>query len=167
MSVRKQRNRLYSVHTSTGFSYWYVPSMYITKCICESTNQYVLPGVTTVFRGMMNSPSDQMLQDTFQRNTRAYLSVIFRKIRVDQWVNIFSLYIVCTEYIRSLYLTLLVRTCTKHTSTFPQARSALRHRRVSAARFFRLSTLASCLSADSSLRPSTYSVHHRAWSYSV
>ena len=58
----------------------YVPSMYITKFICESTNQYVPAGVTTVFRGMMNSPSDQMLQDTFHRYTRAYLSVLFQKI---------------------------------------------------------------------------------------
>ncbi len=61
---------MYSVHTSTGFLYWYVPCMYITKFICESTNQYVPAAVTTVFRGMMNSPSDQMLQDTFHQYIR-------------------------------------------------------------------------------------------------
>ncbi len=44
---------------------WYVPSimMYISKIICESMYQYVLAGDTTVFRGMMKSTSDQMLQD--------------------------------------------------------------------------------------------------------
>jgi hypothetical protein len=66
---------MYSVRTSTGFSYWYALSMYmIAKFICESMYQYVLAGVTTVFRGMMKSPSDQMLQDAFHWYIRAYLS---------------------------------------------------------------------------------------------
>ncbi len=88
MSVRKHRNlnSMYSVCTSlsTRFSYWsrYVPSMYISKYICESMDQYVLATGrdTTVFRGMMKSPSDQMLQDTFHWYIRAYLSVLFQKI---------------------------------------------------------------------------------------
>jgi hypothetical protein len=75
----------------------------------------------------------------------------FEKYCVYQWVNILSLYLVCTEYIQGLYLTSLVQTCTKHTSIFPQARSALRCRRVSAARFFWSTTLASCQWAVSSI----------------
>ena len=80
MSVRKHINSMYFVCTSTGFSYMYVPSMYILKFICESMYQYVLARNTTVFCGMIKSPCDQMLQDTFQRYTRAHLSVLFRKI---------------------------------------------------------------------------------------
>ncbi len=35
------------------------------KYICESMYQYVLAGDKTVFRGMLKSPSVQMIQDTF------------------------------------------------------------------------------------------------------
>ena len=71
---------MYSVCTSTGFSCWYVLSMYITKFICESMYQYVLACDMTVFRCMMKLPSDQMLQDTFHWLIRAYLSVPFKTI---------------------------------------------------------------------------------------
>jgi hypothetical protein len=43
----------YVLCTSTGFSYWYVPSIYIMKFICESMYQYVLARDKTVFCGMM------------------------------------------------------------------------------------------------------------------
>jgi hypothetical protein len=62
------------------------------KFICESMYQYVLAGDKTLFRGMMKSPSDQMLQDTFHRFIRAYLSVQFKKYGVGQCVYILGLY---------------------------------------------------------------------------
>ncbi len=80
MSVRKHINSMYLVCTSTGFSYLYAQSMYILKVICESMCPYVLAWDTTVFRGVMKSPCDQMLQDTFHWYMRAYLSVLFKKI---------------------------------------------------------------------------------------
>jgi hypothetical protein len=99
---------MYLVCTSTGFLYWYIPSMRIMKFICESMYQYVLAGDKPVFCGKMKSLCDQMLQDTFHRYMRAYLSVLFKKIRcwatVGQWVYILGLYWVCTQYILGLYL---------------------------------------------------------------
>jgi hypothetical protein len=86
------------------------------KIICESMYQYVLAGDKTLFCVMMQSLSDQMLQDTFHWCIRAYL----KKYGVGQCVYILDLYQVCTQYILGLYLTKLVRTCTKHTSIFHQ-----------------------------------------------
>ena len=51
------------------------------KFICESMYRYVLAGDKKVFGGMLKSPSVQMLQDTFHLFIRAYLSVLFKKIR--------------------------------------------------------------------------------------
>jgi hypothetical protein len=57
--------------------------MYVTsiKFIRESMYHYVLTEDKKVFRGMLKSPSVQMLQDTFHRFIRAYLSVLFKKVR--------------------------------------------------------------------------------------
>ena len=81
MMVRKIRNSMYAVCTSTGVSYWYVPCMYIMKLIYESMYWYVLDRDKQFFCGMPKSPSVQMLQDIFHLFIRAYLSVLFKKIR--------------------------------------------------------------------------------------
>jgi hypothetical protein len=115
----------------SGFqmTYWYVPSMYIMIFICESMYQYVLAGDKTVFRGMMKSPSDQMLQDTFHWfrviMIRAYLSVLRLFKKICCWsVCLYTWFVprlYSSQYICGLYLTKLVLICTKHTSIFHQA----------------------------------------------
>ncbi len=106
--------------------------------------QYVLAGDTTVFRGMMKSPSDQMLQDTFHWYIRAYLSVLFKKILC--WtVGLYTWFVLGMYSVHTRSILVITGTNTKHTSIFHQARSALRRWRVSAARFLLSTFLVSCL----------------------
>ncbi len=99
MSVRKHRNSMYLVHTSTGFLYLYVPSMYISKFICDGMYQYVLVGDKTVFCGMMKSPSDQMLQESPSDQ------MLQDSSPVSKYTVLASgfLHLVCTGYVLSTY----------------------------------------------------------------
>jgi hypothetical protein len=81
---------MYLVHTSTGFLYWYVPSMYISKFICESMNQYVPARVTTVFRGMMNMDRGELGKTTasvsnYKVNIDYYIGLLYNCVEILVW----------------------------------------------------------------------------------